>query len=329
MAQKYTATIHRHRGYRAAAQIRIKLKFFVYRAHQGKERAYINALRRAGYRPSISGRANTKFILYDLDMGRRRPHLDRYAQRKTPIFLYPHTARPQIIWDGIWEPHPGITCNFVIASGHEEVMRAYGYPYPIEVTGWAFCELLPFQPVKEIKNILFGPMHPSVWGQQPEIDIETNKTVYKKLLEYCGDTKTQLTVRHINRLALSGLWEAPGVKYIRARPDLSVREIDAADLVIGHQTFAYLALARGKPVLMAGENIPPHSITRNNATLYVKSWEKYAELMAYPLDALTGDIGELVETARKRNAKVSAWRKKFIGEPFDPGEFVRKLESYL
>ena len=41
------------------------------------------------------------------------------------------------------------------------------------------------------------------------------------------------------------------------------------------------------------------------------------------------DTSDVVDKACKRNASVTAWRKKFIGEPFAPAKFVEKLESYL
>jgi hypothetical protein len=197
------------------------------------------------------------------------------------------------------------------------------------VTGWTLCEIVPFEPVKEVKNILFGPMHPGVNGKQPKVDIETNKQTYKRLLEYCKDTGTQLTVRHIMKLEMSGLHRVAGVNYVMGLPNLSTKEIDEADLVIGHQTFGYLAAARGKPVLMVGEDTPPHSIGPGFDTLYVKSWEKYADIMAYPLDVLAEDIGTMIDKARRRNAQVTAWRKRFIGEPFNPDYFVERLKSYL
>ena len=324
-----TVTIHQsHRGSNTDPP-KPKPVFFVYRPHQGKEQAYVKALKSAGYRPSLVERMRLKFVLFDIDCYRRKPIVERYIKRGVPVFLYPHTARPQIGWDGIWEGVPEISCNFVIAPGHEEVMRRYGYEPPIEVTGWTFCPIKPFEPVKEVKHILFGPMHPGVSGHQPQIDIETNQKTFARLLEYCKDTGAQLTVRHIKKLEMSGLHHVAGVEYVMGMPNLAIKEIDAADLVIGHQTFGYLAVARGKPVLMMGEDIPPHSIGLDHSTLYVKSWEKYADIMMYPLDALSEDIGTMVDKARHRSAAVTTWRKQFIGEQFIPEYFVERLKSYL
>jgi hypothetical protein len=323
MVAKYTATIRKHHGYNKP------LKFFLYRGHQGKEQAYVQALKKAGYRASVQNQMRgLKFILYDMDGGWRTASLDRYYKRGLRIFMYPHAARPQIIWDGIWAVWPHTSCNFVPGPGHKEVMERYGYPLPIEVTGWTYCEILPFQPVEKPKNILFGPIHPSASGWMCQEDQDANQRTHKKLIEYCRATGAHLTVRHIREIKNNGLEKVAGVTYIQGRPDLAIKEIDAADVVIGHQTFAYLAIARGKPTLMMREDIPPHTVSHGQ-TVYVKSWEKYADLMMYPIDILAGDTAELIQLACKGSEKVTAWRKRFIDIPFEPKKFVAKLESYL
>ncbi len=321
-----TATIHRHRGYNNNPP----KKYFIYRPHQGKERAYVDALQKAGYRPALNdrGRGTIKMVLFDMDGGRRTEILDRYHKRGIPIFLYPHAARPQIIWDGIWEVWPHTRCNFVPGPGHAEVMRRYGYSLPIEVTGWTYCEMLPFKPVAKPKNILFGPIHPSASGWICKEDKEANQRTFKILLEYCHATGAKLTVRHIQALERNGLQRVAGVTYVMGRPDLTIREIDASDLVIGHQTFAYLAVARGKPTLMMREDLPPHTVSHGQ-TVYAQSWEKYADIMAYPLDILAGDPSGVIQRACQGDPQAAAWQERFISVPFNPKKFVEKLESYL
>lgn len=269
-----------------------------------------------------------KFVIYDMDGGMRLPKLERYHKRGVPIFMYPHAARPQIIWDGIWEVWPHTTCNFVPGPGHKEVMERYGYPLPIEVVGWSYCPILPFAPVEKPKTVLFGPIHPSVSGWMCDEDKDANQRAFKKLFAYCRTTKAQLTVRHIRKLENNGLERVAGVTYIQGRPDLTIKEIDAADVVIGHQTFAYLAIARGKPTLMMREDLPPHTVSHGQ-TVWAKSWEKYADIMMYPLDILAGDTAELIQVACKEIKSVTAWRERFIHAPFDPKYFVERLESYL
>jgi hypothetical protein len=332
MVARYTATIHRHHGYNTKPRhkaIQIAQKYFLFRGHQGKERAYLQALKKAGYKASVQDRMRgVKFVIYDMDGGMRLPKLERYHKRGVPIFMYPHAARPQIIWDGIWEIQPFTTANFVPAPGHKEVMERYGYPIPIEVTGWSYCDILPFQPIEKPVNILFGPIHPSASGWMCAEDLEANQRTHKLLIKYCRASGSKLTVRHIRDLKNNGLEKVAGVTYIQGRPDLAVKEIDQADVVIGHQTFAYLAVARGKPTLMMREDLPPHTVSHGQ-TVWVKSWEKYADIMMYPLDILAGDTAELIQKACRGDALAAAWRERFIHAPFDPKYFVERLESYL
>lgn len=319
-----SATILRHHGYNNTPR-----KYFMLRSHQGKERAYVDALRHAGYVASINDRrAGVKFALYDMDGGKRTDKLEQYHRRGLPIFLYPHAARPQIIWDGIWDVWPNSKCNFVPGPGHKEVMERYGYPLPIEVCGWTYCETKPFQPVGQPKRILFGPIHPSVSGWICDEDKEANQRTFKVLLAYCREIGASLTVRHIQSLERNGLQRVAGVTYVLGKPDLAIREIDMADVVVGHQTFAYLSVARGKPTLMMREDLPPHTVSHGQ-TVYAASWEKYADIMAYPLDILAGTPADVIRQACQGDPAAAAWRERFIGVPWEPKKFVEKLESYL
>ena len=305
-----------------------KAKTYILEPHQGKEKAYVAALQAAGYRSHIGDRLRAVFALYNMDAGHRSVTLDRFHKRGIPVFIYPHAARPMVVWDGVHPVWPHAKCNFVTGPGHVEVMQRFDYPIPMEVTGWTYCEQRPFEPVKEPKKILFGPIHPSARGWIADIDRELNQKTFARLLEYCQESGAQLTVRHIKEINYSGLKKVPGVTYIQGVPNQTITEIDAADVVIGHQTFAYLSVARGKPTLMMGEDIPPRTIYHGTLS-YVVNWEKYADLLMFPLDILQGETAEQIAKACKRNAKVTAWRNRFIGEPFDGAVFVQKLESYL
>lgn len=328
-AKRSSVTIRRRHSYEERNKTRGR-KYFILRPHQGKEKAYVDALKKRGYYSTIQSRIGVKFALYDMDGGRRREVLEAYQRRKLPLFLYPHAARPMIIWDGIWEPWPFVRCNFVIGPGHKEVMERYGYDNPIEVCGWTYCDLVPFEPVKKDGplKILFGPIHPSVSGWVAKEDKEANRQTFSVLREYCHGTGAQLTVRYIKKLKMNGLDEVRGVNYVQGVTNQSIAEIDQADIVVGHQTFAYLALARGKPVIMMREDLPPHTVSHGQ-TVYAASWEKYADMMAYPLDILAGDPGGVIERASQGCAEVEAWKDRFINVPWDAEKFISKLESYL
>jgi hypothetical protein len=61
----------------------------------------------------------------------------------------------------------------------------------------------------------------------------------------------------------------------------------------------------------------------------VKSWEKYADIMAYPLDILVGDTAEVIQKACQDSDEAAAWKERFISVPFEPKQFIKRLESYL
>ena len=112
---------------------------------QGKAHRYVRALESAGWRQTGT-LSKAAFLLTDMDVLGRRGLVERAHQQGKKSFLYPHAARPNVGWDGLFEPSPHVTANFVIADGHAEILRRYGYPRPLEVTGWALCEQRLFTP---------------------------------------------------------------------------------------------------------------------------------------------------------------------------------------
>jgi hypothetical protein len=259
----------------------------------------------------------------------RRPLLDKAHKLGKSIFLYPHAARPQIAWDGLYEPYPHITACFVIAEGHAEVMRRYGYPHPLEVTGWTYCYPQAFRPTPG-RHVLFGPNHPNANGWLSEVDRDINRRAFEILLALHRAGAIVLTVQYLRGLDQNGLWEEPGVRYIQARPDQSVARIDEADVVVSTQTLAYLAVARGKPTIMLGENTPPRGGNCEENFAFVVSWEKYRDYMRFPFDLLnTDDPAELIERAARTDEPVRAWRDRFIGPVLKPERFTAVVDRYM
>jgi len=314
---------------------------FVVKPHQNKEAAYVRAL--AGkyqvvdYR-KVRSYKDLLFGLFDNDIGHRQYHLARLHRAGAKTFVYPHTARPMLYWDWGHEPWPYTSCLFAQGVGHEMVLRRYGYELPVEVTGWTYSEIKPFKPVKKVENVLFGPIHPCGVGLAwlSKIDLDYNRRVHAALVGWCRDNGAHLTVRYIHELANNGIEPEKDVTYVRGKKEQtdSFKQIESADLVVGHQTFAYLAVALGKPTLMFGEDTPPRDGINDKTLVFVRSWEKYADLMIYPLDALSGNgsmtsLGQLIETATTTDIPIAQWRERFIGKPFEPGYFVERLESYL
>ena len=318
-------------GYQRTPRPSSNSRTFILKDHQGKGTAYGAALKVAGYREVPLATKKATLALYDMDNSARRKALELLHSRNIPIFMYPHGARPPIVWDGIYEVWPHTRCLFVPAPGHQEVLQRFGYPLPIEVTGWSFCEIKPFQPVSGIRNILFAPIHPAPGPhfQTLEVDKQLNLRTYQRLIRYCKETGITLKVRCVGPLENNGLYPDDSVELISGSTRLSIEDIDEADLVVSHQTFAYLAIARGKPTLMMGEDVPPRSCDMKGNLFYVKSWEKYADLLTYPLDVLAENLDEVIQRAIQGSEQAATWRDNFIGRPFDPGYFVSRLESYL
>ena len=304
------------------------MNFFVFN-HQGKADAYIRALTTRGW-TQTKDPGEAKFILSDCDVNGRARTLDSYHRRSVKVFLYPHAGRPNIFWDFPDTPfRPCVDAHFVSAQGHAEIMRAYGVPYDLRVTGWHLCQIRAFHPREHARRILFAPIHPNSNGFLCELDKELNRQTFRKLLTLL-DGQTTLLVRHIRGLEKNGLWRAGGVDYIEGNLDLSYEEIDRADLVVTHQTFAYLAVARGVPTLMMGEWYPPRWGGSENALMTVQSWDMYKHLLMYPLDILAAeDLSQLIQCAIHSDSEIADWRARLIGQPFDPDRFADLVESLL
>ena len=310
--------------------------FFIYE-HQGKGLRYSEALECAGYRKTSKiNDPDLACALYDYDFGgassSRYPGLEYLHKHDVPVLVYPHSARPMVQYDGMYSYWPHTKTMITIGPGHRKVMEAIGYEKPVEVCGWAMCDQLPWKTVavgKKPLKILFGPIHPNENGWLHPVDKAQNALVFQKLLDTPG---IQLTVRHIKRLDLGGLWSAPGVKYVLANPNGSTNEIDKADLVVGHQTFAWLAVARGKPLIMFGDKLIPHSGNRLQGFRWAKNYEAYREIMRYPLEVETDQNGnymrEQIDQAISQDVGAE-WRKQFIGNQLDFIEFVTVIQKYL
>ena len=302
--------------------------FFVYN-HQGKADAFVQALTTRGW-TQVRDPGRAQIILADSDVLHRGKTLREYAARGVKIFLYPHAARPNIFWDFPDTPYsPFVTAHFVSTEGHVKIMRAYGTSYDLQVIGWHLCPIRPFQPRKEVKRILFAPIHPNSNGFLCKLDQHLNVETFRRLLPLTSEG-ISIVVRHLHHLHQNGLWKAGGVEYIQGHPDQSYQEIDQADLVVSHQTMAYMAVARGVPTLMMGEWHAPRWGGKEEKLATVRSWDKYKDLLMYPLDILAEeDAWSLIERVAHCDKEIADWRCRLIGEPFDGNEFVDVLESYL
>lgn len=302
--------------------------FYVYN-HQGKAFAYIAALKSRGWQETRQ-QTKARIILSDMDISSRGRTLEELSRLGKKVFLYPHGGIPNIFYDfDGYKPSRAVSAQFVPAPGHLEIMRAYGFDLPIEVTGWHLSPVKSFRPKKEIRRILFAPIHPNNNGFLSRLDRDINSESFKRALLVASGEGAALSVRYLGDLKSNGLWKAGGVAYIQGSPDLSIGEIERADLVIAHHTFAYMAVALGIPTLMMAEETAPRMGDREERLIYARSWEKYRDLMRYPLDIIEGDPFDLAVRATGSDTDVIEWRSRMIGEPFSPARFIDIVRSYI
>jgi len=302
--------------------------------HQNKSRAYREALAKAGWlfteRDNVRG---VRFYLSDADW--RKSMMEEARGRQIPVFLYPHAARPMVIYDGCVEPQP-VRAMFTQAPGGAELMKKIGYPYPVEVTGWAYSEVRPFRPAETVKRILYAPIHPNGNGWLSEVDKDLNRRTFEKLDAYCRGTGAELSIRLIGTTKQCGLEcldDISGILYdinVHAgRKNNTTVDMDTADVVVSHQTFAWLAVALGIPTVMMGEDVPPRSGNSDAGFCYVKHWDSYKADLMYPLDILKGEPLDVIDQAAAGCSAVEDWKARLIGKPFDGPRFVETLERYL
>jgi len=302
--------------------------------HQGKANKFLEALNHGGKYILLDcpGRyRNLKFVMADTDILGRRQRLENMRHAGVGrFFIYPHSARPDLVND-VYPEWVHTTAHFVVTETHAEVMRLYGYSRPIVPVGWSLCPQKKFRPRKEPRKILFAPIHPRC----SEIDQKVNRETFNRLrgLAQAGDIK--LTVRFINDLLKSGLErvEHPNIAYTPGAMNQMYTQIDEADVVIAHQTMKYLAVARGVPTIAMATDLPTHIQMRQQPVLWVKNWAKYVDLLRYPYDILDcpdkNSVLNMLNAVIRENEQVNDWRARMIGSPFRKDRFVKKLEAFL
>ena len=284
--------------------------------HQGKADKYVYALTDRGFFQTRS-RTRSHVVLMDIDDPIRTTFHVNQARNGGGIFVYPHAARAPITWDGLFRPWGMTTAVFVSAPGHVDVLRAYGFSGRIVVAGWAYCPILPYKPIHNPRKVLFGPIHPTSKSFLSKKDRGINKATYERLLKMVSQGEIDLTVRYIRGLENNGLWHDDRVTFVEGRTDLTYTDIDAAEVVVSHQTFAYIALARGKHVVMMAEDVPPRNGGSEQDFRYVRSWDKYKDILMYPLDILnTCTPLDLIKNTEV-NPKVEDWKARHIGSEFN------------
>lgn len=303
----------------------IKPRFSCF-GHQGKELPLVNALQDAY--ELVSTNTPHYFCLTDSDVSGRMAQMKRMELRGIRrFFVYPHAARPSLI-NSMYPTWEGTTAQFVVNDYHAEVLRAYGYEKPLETMGWHLSPVEDFKPRDtsgRAVNVLFAPVHP----RNTEIDRTMNAATFERLIAHVQTGEINLTVRHIGEIQEGGLAYVGGVQYVRGEMNQATKDMDAADVVIGHQTFAWLAVARGIPCVMFAEDMPTH-FRLNNKYHDAPCWKSVHHLFRYPLDILcVDDTMKLLRRAAQSDDEIADWRRRMIGSPFDPAGFAEKVGKYL
>ena len=311
--------------------MRMKGQYFLVN-HQLKGEAYRKSLLRVGYYP-ISSRKRASFLLTDRDVTKPAQHMiEEICERgHGACILYPHSASPPTVrWNGMYTPHPAISVVFVSAPGHKEIMQCYGFPHRVEVAGWSYSELREFTPSKELKKVLFAPIHPNHNGWLSDEDKELNRRTFEVLHYLSINLGFQLKVRYLMFLHQNGLGRVDGVEYVRGIPDLTIKEIEESDLIVSHETFAYLSVALGKPTLMMGEDVAPRLGHSPQLYKHAEDWDSYKHIMMYPLDILnTPDPQCLINKALISDESIREWKQRMIGTPFNSDFVNQTIMEYL
>jgi hypothetical protein len=302
-----------------------RLKIAV-RDHGEKSRPFTSALFAAGHEFAPKGPADLLLIDTDPPYLPYKPIIEHYAAMGAKVLLYPHGGGgPILSYDGLWEPDPRVLANMVHGLGHAEYFRRLDYPSQTHVVGWSLCDLRPFRATEDPQQVLFAPTHPHRDGTMTRLQREQNTEIFRRLLE----TPFEITVRHIGTLEHNGLWKAPGVKYVQGSIAPAIGDIDRADVVVGADgTFPTLAIARGVPTVVYGQGVvalgaPGHEpIVPNRLPLY---WD-YSR---YPLDAEDGDLEAIIRTAALSEEPIAQWKRRFVGEAFDPRAFAALVERMV
>jgi hypothetical protein len=282
--------------------------------HQNKAFRLIQALLELGH--EIVFRPPADLLLLDQDsLPYYQSIIDRFPG--TPIIVYPHGALSWACWDAGWEVNERTIGQLVIGEGAAEAVRAYGYPRPVKSIGWFYGPRSPFVPQPLIESVLFAPIHALGNGEVYPPAAEANGRTFNRLLDAVSIAGLRLVVRALGDFRSCGLWLTPSASYIEGSADVNCAQ-SGENVVVGYETFAYAAVARGQPTVMMGQEIPYWTGHGPEEYRQAAHWNSYREHVRFPFDADQGDFYFLAETLKdacRSDGEIRDWRSQFIGEP--------------
>lgn len=309
---------------RAATSPRTRLRIVV-RTNPDKAGPIVGALRDAGHELVDDVGANGDVVLSDLHPSYGK--IWELMERVGRTILYPHSAWPTLHCDGVYPVHPSVEAAFVVGEGSRQVLEAVGFSPPTDAVGWPYGELLPMRTTTP-RRVLFGANHPDRLGHLALRQRIDNERIVDELV----DGGFEVTVRHVGTLRQNGLQRRPGVRYHAAgrngagiaRPPED--DLAEADVVVSCGTFAHRSLALGIPTVMCKQSEWMSDGLRPGQPGYLRQWSRYAHLLHFPYDA-DDDLAGTVRAAAADPGPAEEWRRRFLGEPFDPAAFVRRFEE--
>lgn len=306
--------------------------------HGGKSFYLVQQLLAAGH-TSAERLEDTDIALLDCDWpwaGNRPGLIQAATDAGAKVVLYPHGGMPTVFnYDGIAEPHPGVSMRLEHGTGSLDIAAAFGMNGELrqQATGWLYCPTEPFAPADTPRRVLFAPMHPNIEAATAatngrDIAPALNQQVYRDLLALDLD---ELVVSVVGPPHMSGLWPHPRAKLVqnKAMSLVASHELLVAskcDAVVAAGTFAALAVALGKPTVMLGQG--DWSDYVGGVYRRADHADAYQDLARYPLDVGDGDLGELLARACAGDAAAAEWRARFVG---DDGvqQAVRLIEQLI
>ncbi len=277
---------------------------------QGKSKMLTRTLLDAGHEESTPAQADLLLIdIDDPDAPRRGRLIEQCAGK---VMLYPHGGMPST-YHGFYEPDDRIDIQLVHGAGGARLVSELGRQ--VATVGWSYSPMLPLKTVVAPARVLFGPTHPYGSGKLDQQDKKMNLHVYEILRE----SGLAVEVQMFGTAVANGLPQ--GVNGYRSTLMLDWAAVDRAELVVAEGTLACLAMARGKPVIMFGQDLEPtdeHSRPVRGPVIKVPR---------YPIDIDDGDLDELIDAAC--NGVGESWRHKFVGGPFDRAAFLNAVDSLL
>jgi hypothetical protein len=297
---------------------------FWYINYQHKGAPYRDALLSAGFELSQD---SPDFLLIDRERYMTNNSVPRSEVARypgVPVITYPHCALPPWWYDGLVPAPDYIKCVFVIGEGQKRAMKIIAPHVKVESAGWAWSELLPFNPPTQIRNILFAPIHPTGGRLRPEA-FEANQAIMRELIDLSmRDGSYNVTIRYVGSRVRQGVRRYADFRYTRGGANGVTDEIDRADVVIAEGTMLYLTVARGKPAIGINQHLPMRPNMREGYTPH--NWHKYGDDIAYPINYGTAPIRDLFDRAMTEQAQ---WRRDFIGDAFCPHRFAGIVEGIV